>query len=423
MTSIVQMNERMEFYTVIKVLNKSRRKKKLSVGDSVSEDSNAWEELNATLLQRISAKIAELKAETTDAMKKLESQNQVFMDFVTCEICQDIFRDPRMLPCCHSFCNICLINWKKGKKEFTCPKCRISCSENIDDLKPNSMAKQIIEVINVQNESGNSTETSQEATQNAKVEVSADELECETELAEFFKTHKIPTAISKLLVDNGFDCLDVVLEISDEEIKSIGLKLGHEKKLKKSINDHKNASNDENSNNAESYIENWKLVKELYDDRILTSGSKPTDALKFWASLTKQLRENIVQTLKKLTVEVRDNSKMPNKMKAKCLEKLAMVLCDGGEFADAESAATSALTLDSSPDRQMEIKVVLIYAMNNKLKQPMWIDDTKDNVGYETLAELCRDVIENQKILSKAKLCKVYLLKAFTLYSIVNRSR
>ncbi|XP_066264936.1 tripartite motif-containing protein 2-like [Branchiostoma lanceolatum] len=44
--------------------------------------------------------------------------------FLTCDICQNIFDDPRILPCHHTFCARCLGKWCKGKSEFTCPTCR-----------------------------------------------------------------------------------------------------------------------------------------------------------------------------------------------------------------------------------------------------------------------------------------------------------
>ncbi|XP_019633706.1 PREDICTED: tripartite motif-containing protein 2-like [Branchiostoma belcheri] len=44
--------------------------------------------------------------------------------FLTCDICQNIFDDPRILPCHHTFCARCLKRWCKGKSQFTCPTCR-----------------------------------------------------------------------------------------------------------------------------------------------------------------------------------------------------------------------------------------------------------------------------------------------------------
>ena len=174
---------------------------------------------------------------------------------------------------------------------------------------------------------------------------------------------------------------------------------------------------------TENMLDSWKIVEELYDDRVLTWGTDPTDSLKFWASLTKKLRDSMVNCVKKLGLDIKDHPKIASTIKAKCLQKVAMVLCDAGEYGDALDLAASALSFESCPDRVYEIKVLLIYATHNKQKEPMWVDDTKDTSGYRKLAELCKNVIENGKNLSASKLCKVYIMKAFTLYSMMNRSR
>ena len=48
----------------------------------------------------------------------------------SCPVCQDILRDPRYLPCLHSFCLNCLINWHRasgGQIDLRCPKCQGRC--------------------------------------------------------------------------------------------------------------------------------------------------------------------------------------------------------------------------------------------------------------------------------------------------------
>ncbi|KAI8512717.1 hypothetical protein Bbelb_093560 [Branchiostoma belcheri] len=44
--------------------------------------------------------------------------------FLTCAVCQEIYTDPRVLPCLHTFCAKCLETWRKGKSQFICPTCR-----------------------------------------------------------------------------------------------------------------------------------------------------------------------------------------------------------------------------------------------------------------------------------------------------------
>ena len=59
----------------------------------------------------------------------------------SCPVCQDILRDPRYLPCLHSFCLNCLINWHRasgGEVNLRCPKCqgrsRVPASGDLKDL-------------------------------------------------------------------------------------------------------------------------------------------------------------------------------------------------------------------------------------------------------------------------------------------------
>uniref|UniRef100_A0A3Q3MGV1 Zinc-binding protein A33-like n=1 Tax=Mastacembelus armatus TaxID=205130 RepID=A0A3Q3MGV1_9TELE len=42
----------------------------------------------------------------------------------SCPICQDIFKDPVVLSCSHSFCKDCLQTWWKGKSAQECPVCK-----------------------------------------------------------------------------------------------------------------------------------------------------------------------------------------------------------------------------------------------------------------------------------------------------------
>ncbi|XP_034083773.1 nuclear factor 7, brain-like [Gymnodraco acuticeps] len=41
-----------------------------------------------------------------------------------CPVCQDVFRDPVVLSCSHSFCKACLQTWWTGKEAKECPVCK-----------------------------------------------------------------------------------------------------------------------------------------------------------------------------------------------------------------------------------------------------------------------------------------------------------
>uniref|UniRef100_A0A8D2ZQU7 Zinc-binding protein A33-like n=1 Tax=Scophthalmus maximus TaxID=52904 RepID=A0A8D2ZQU7_SCOMX len=43
---------------------------------------------------------------------------------LTCPVCQDIFKDPVVLTCSHSFCKHCLQTWWRGKPAQECPVCK-----------------------------------------------------------------------------------------------------------------------------------------------------------------------------------------------------------------------------------------------------------------------------------------------------------
>ncbi|XP_037534950.1 tripartite motif-containing protein 35-like [Nematolebias whitei] len=48
-----------------------------------------------------------------------------------CPVCQEVFKDPVLLPCSHSFCKVCLKNWWREKPAQECPVCR-KRSSNVD---------------------------------------------------------------------------------------------------------------------------------------------------------------------------------------------------------------------------------------------------------------------------------------------------
>uniref|UniRef100_A0A672YSE5 Uncharacterized protein n=1 Tax=Sphaeramia orbicularis TaxID=375764 RepID=A0A672YSE5_9TELE len=41
-----------------------------------------------------------------------------------CPVCQDVYRDPVVLSCSHSFCKVCLQNWWREKPIRECPVCK-----------------------------------------------------------------------------------------------------------------------------------------------------------------------------------------------------------------------------------------------------------------------------------------------------------
>ncbi|XP_045566628.1 nuclear factor 7, brain [Salmo salar] len=54
----------------------------------------------------------------------MASRLSVQEDDLSCAVCCDIFKDPVILSCSHSFCKACLLEYCRGKAEQECPVCR-----------------------------------------------------------------------------------------------------------------------------------------------------------------------------------------------------------------------------------------------------------------------------------------------------------
>ncbi|ESP02424.1 hypothetical protein LOTGIDRAFT_138472, partial [Lottia gigantea] len=59
----------------------------------------------------------------------MDALHELSEDFLTCCICLDRYKNPKQLPCLHSFCRDCLSDHIKandtgGLIAFPCPECR-----------------------------------------------------------------------------------------------------------------------------------------------------------------------------------------------------------------------------------------------------------------------------------------------------------
>lgn len=74
-------------------------------------------------------------------------------EFLTCTICFEIYKDPKTLPCLHSFCKDCINNLrqeKAGKNSYPCPICREVFQlpkDGAGDLKTNFCLKNLIDFV------------------------------------------------------------------------------------------------------------------------------------------------------------------------------------------------------------------------------------------------------------------------------------
>jgi len=60
-------------------------------------------------------------------MARQSSADKELDDMTECSICTEVFTDPRVLPCIHTFCLKCLLNYGKDKQpgdSMACPMCR-----------------------------------------------------------------------------------------------------------------------------------------------------------------------------------------------------------------------------------------------------------------------------------------------------------
>ncbi|XP_031721823.1 E3 ubiquitin-protein ligase TRIM39-like [Anarrhichthys ocellatus] len=60
-----------------------------------------------------------------------------------CSVCHEVFKDPIILSCCHSFCRVCLQNWWTEKEIQECPVCKKIHSTA--SLPPNFALKNLCE--------------------------------------------------------------------------------------------------------------------------------------------------------------------------------------------------------------------------------------------------------------------------------------
>nr|XP_002737698.1 PREDICTED: tripartite motif-containing protein 2-like [Saccoglossus kowalevskii] len=64
--------------------------------------------------------------------------DEIGEDFLSCSICLEIYKKPTVLPCLHTYCQQCLVDFKaKSGGVLKCARCRIQCDTPIQELKSN----------------------------------------------------------------------------------------------------------------------------------------------------------------------------------------------------------------------------------------------------------------------------------------------
>ncbi|XP_035682173.1 tripartite motif-containing protein 2-like [Branchiostoma floridae] len=68
--------------------------------------------------------------------------------FLACPVCMLHFRDPKILPCLHTFCRECLQEWATKQQPLECPTCRTQVSlpdQGVDGLRTNFYVNNLLD--------------------------------------------------------------------------------------------------------------------------------------------------------------------------------------------------------------------------------------------------------------------------------------
>ncbi|XP_077862044.1 E3 ubiquitin-protein ligase TRIM71-like [Saccoglossus kowalevskii] len=66
--------------------------------------------------------------------------------FLSCSICLEILKDPKLLPCLHTFCQKCLVDFKDDSGGvLSCKTCKIQCDTPIQELKSNFFISSLLD--------------------------------------------------------------------------------------------------------------------------------------------------------------------------------------------------------------------------------------------------------------------------------------
>ncbi|XP_066285202.1 tripartite motif-containing protein 3-like [Branchiostoma lanceolatum] len=72
---------------------------------------------------------------------------------LSCSICLELFYRPKVLPCKHTFCQDCLLDWAGGQECFKCPVCHLWAeppAEGVPDLPDGRLVENLCEQIRIQ---------------------------------------------------------------------------------------------------------------------------------------------------------------------------------------------------------------------------------------------------------------------------------
>ncbi|XP_078575605.1 E3 ubiquitin-protein ligase TRIM45-like [Branchiostoma floridae x Branchiostoma japonicum] len=88
---------------------------------------------------------------------KIQGSADFDEQFLTCPVCMLHFRDPRVLPCLHTFCRECLQEWATKQQPLECPTCRTQVSlpdRGVDGLRTNFYVNNLLDFAAVKKGAG-----------------------------------------------------------------------------------------------------------------------------------------------------------------------------------------------------------------------------------------------------------------------------
>ncbi|XP_071853943.1 uncharacterized protein [Apostichopus japonicus] len=96
----------------------------------------------------------------TRIMATSTSLNELKENFFLCSVCLDQFNEPKMLPCLHRYCSLCLKTVIQASNDGTieCPMCKQVCQvpkKGVDGFKTDFHMKSVLEFLNLQKSANN----------------------------------------------------------------------------------------------------------------------------------------------------------------------------------------------------------------------------------------------------------------------------
>eukprot|EP00058_Branchiostoma_floridae_P026637 XP_002612128.1 hypothetical protein BRAFLDRAFT_96076 [Branchiostoma floridae] len=89
--------------------------------------------------------------------RKIEVMGDFGDQFLTCSVCMLRYRDPRVLPCFHTFYKECLKLWATQQQPLECPACRTQVSlpdQGVDGLRTNFYVNKLLDFAAVKKGAG-----------------------------------------------------------------------------------------------------------------------------------------------------------------------------------------------------------------------------------------------------------------------------